>query len=359
MNIDIARRQERYSKFYADPRPGQLLVLLGYGGGPETEPHSFFNYDFTRESEHRRYWDYLVRNFPVPAADRADLDDDTMPAIELGYGFGSFGAVYCDRPLTFTETTSYIDSALDNLEDMDALDLSADRLWSRMFVEAERYLSEQSQGRFLVGVYPNPSPLDVANLLRGNAIFTDVYEQPELFKRFLEKCLAAAIENARRIERVTCNSGGGTISFGRWIPRGALLLEDAADLISPKLYREFGLPYTQRLLDAFGGAYLHHHSLGRHQFANMAALRGLYVEQISSDPGCARPVTYVEEIFERVRSADGGAGLAVDLECTPEEVYENIERLKLGKVILSVHTANKDEARRLLHFVREHSPVLN
>ena len=157
------------------------------------------------------------------------------------------------------------------------------------FVNAARYLSEKSEGRFLVSAYPNPSPLDVANLLRGNAIFTDVYEEPEQFRHLLDCCLAGAITNMRRIAQATSNPGGGTFAFNRWIPQGALLLEDAADLISPKLYRDIGMPYTQRMIDDAGGAYLHHHSLGRHQYANMAQLRGLYVEQISSDP--APPAT--------------------------------------------------------------------
>jgi hypothetical protein len=347
--IDIARRQERYRRFYASTQPGRLLILAGYAGGPPTAPLDFHEYDFYQESEHQRYWDLMISNTLISLEDRADLDEDTMPGIEPYYGFGSFGAVYCDMPLTFTESTSYIEPALERLEDHAALDLTAERLWARMYMEAARYLSSRAEGRYLVSAYPNPSPMDVANLLRGNGIFTDVYEQPELFKVFLGRCCDAAIVNMRRIAAVTSNPGGGTLAFGRWIPRGALLLEDAADLISPKLYREFGQPYTQAMLDAAGGAYLHHHSLGKHQYANMAALRGLYVEQISSDPGCPRPVTYVEDILRKV-----GPAVAIDLECTPEEIHTHIESLKHGKVILSVSCGSKSEAQELVQFVRSH-----
>jgi hypothetical protein len=351
MSIDITQRQARYRRFYADPRPGQMLILASYAGGPPGLPIVFSEFDFTQEREHYRYWDRLVENLLIQVEDRADLEDDWMPGIEPYYGFGSFGAVYCDAPLTFTDTTCYIDPALERLEDMDALDLTRERFWARMFVTAARYLSDSAAGRFLVSAYPNPSPLDVANLLCGNAIFTDVYEQPDLFKRFLARCRDAAIANWQRVAQATHNAGGGTLAFGRWIPQGALLLEDAADLISPKLYREFGQPYTQAMIDAAGGAYLHHHSLGAHQYANMAGLRGLYVEQISSDPGCRRPVTEVEAIYRRV------GGVAIDLECTPDEVHEFIEPLKQGKVILSVHSESKAEAQRLVQVVREHCPV--
>ncbi len=351
MLIDIVQRQDRYRHFYADPKPGQMLILTDYAGGPETPPIVFSEFDFTQEREHYRYWDKLVEGLLITCEDRADLDDDWMPGIEPYYGFGSFGAVYCDAPLTFTDTTCYIDPALDRLEDMETLDMTRDRFWARMFMTAAQYLSDSAQGRFLVSAYPNPSPLDVANLLRGNGIFTDVYEQPDLFKRFLERCRDAAITNWQRINSMTHHIGGGALAFGRWIPQGVLLLEDAADLISPRQYREFGQPYTQAMIDAAGGAYLHHHSLGKQQYTNMAELRGLYVEQISSDPGCVRPVTEVEAIYNRI----SGTSVVIDLECTPEEVYEHIEALKKGKVILSVHAESKAEAQRLVQFVRSHS----
>jgi len=353
--IDINQRQERYRRFYESHQPGEMLIICNYAGGPPAQAVDFRGYDFTQLGDHQRYWDVLIENTLACVADRADLDDDWMPGIEAYYGFGSFGAVYCDAPLTFTETTSYIEPALERLEDVDALDLAKERFWARLFVSAARYLSEKSAGRFLISAYPNPSPLDVANLLRGNAIFTDVYEQPAQFRHLLDCCLAGALANMRRIAQATANPGGGTLAFNRWIPQGALLLEDAADLISPKLYRDIGRPYTQRMIDAAGGAYLHHHSLGRHQFANMAQLRGLYVEQISSDPAPRRPVTEVEEVFACTGNTESWTGVAIDLECMPDEVYEHIEHLQKGKVILSVETASKAEARQLVAFVRAHS----
>lgn len=356
--INIGQRQERYRQFYASSQPGQLLILTSYADGPPAEPVDFRTYDFSQPEEHRRYWDLLIRNLFATIADRMDLDDDWVPGIEAYYGFGSFGAVYCDAPLTFTETTSYIAPALQRLEDLDTLDLTRERYWSRVFIDAARYLSDRSAGRFLVSAYPNPSPLDVANLLRGNAIFTDLYEQAELSHALLRRCLEAALANVCHINRATCNPGGGVLAFNRWIPQGALLLEDAADLISPRLYREFGFPYTQRLIDSTGGAYVHHHSLGRHQFANIAALCGLYVEQISSDPGCARPVTYVPELLAGVGATPDRSGVPVDLECTPEEVVEHIGELMKGKVILSVETSSKAEARQLVSFVRSHCSVV-
>jgi hypothetical protein len=354
----IARRQDRYRRFYASTQPGALLVLLSYPDGAATAPVDFCTFDFSDPREHERYWDRLLDNVLLHSAARADLDDDWMPGVEPYYGFGAFGAVYCDAPLTFVPDTCYIDPALNRLEDMDQLALTGPHFWAQRFIEAARYLCERAAGRCLVNAFPNPSPMDVANLLCGNLIFTAFYEQPDLFKLFLARCRDAAIAHQRAVAAVTYNPGGGAPAFGRWIPQGLLLLEDAADLISPRLYAEFGQPYTQAMIDAAGGgAYLHHHSLGTQQYAHMAALRGLYVEQISSDPGCTRPVTEVSAIYQRIGVTPEHAGLAIDLECTPDELVQHIDALAQGKAILSVSAASKAEARELLAFVRAHSHI--
>ena len=144
-----------------------MLIICSYAGGPPAETVDFREYDFTQLGEHQRYWDVLIENTLAGIADREDLDDDWMPGVEAYYGFGSFGAVYCDAPLTFTETTSYIEPALARLADLDALDLASERFWARLFVNSARYLSEKSEGRFLVSAYPNPSPWTLRTCCAG------------------------------------------------------------------------------------------------------------------------------------------------------------------------------------------------
>ncbi len=44
-----------------------------------------------------------------------------------------------------------------------------------------------------------------------------------------------------------------------WLPDdlGVVFTEDLMPLLSPELYREFGVPYLKRLADTFGGAFIH------------------------------------------------------------------------------------------------------
>jgi len=350
-NIDIAERIERYKKLYFNGEKGSILIVVNLAGGEGISGIDLTAFDFNNERDHRRYWDMLIEQQLEIIKQHEGIDDDFIPGIDLYYGFGSFGGVYCDSEIVFTKDTSYMEPVIENWNRAPDVLYSEDRFWSRMFIEAARYLSEKGKGRFMVDAYPSPSPLDVANLLRGNELFTDFYEYPDELKDFLNLSLQAVVENAGMIRKALDNPWGGTFAFNKWIPDGILLLEDAADLCSPQIYREFGMPYTQKVVACMGGAYIHHHSMRRQQYRNLASLNGLFVQQISSDPNCKRPLNDMEILLEEV------GNIVVELECTAEEVYINIEDIKKGRVILTVDCSCKDEAHDLVHFVRSHSLI--
>ena len=350
--IDITSRIERYKRFFLTQHPGGILVTASFTGGEETGGIDFRNFDFSRESEHRRYWDILVEKQTDSIGQHEGIEDDWIPGIVLHYGFGAFGGVYCDGDIKFTADTSYLEPVMNDWDRLNTTLYSKDRFWSHIFAEAAGYLSEKGQQfLFMVDVFPNPSPLDVANLLRGNEIFTDIFEYTAELKRLLDCTTLAVIENAKRIRQALKNPWGGTFAFNHWMPGGILLLEDAADLCSPGNYKEFGMPYTRKVIVEMGGAYIHHHSLGRHQYGNIASLPGLYVQQISSDPNCKRPMDDLGCILGETGNT------VVEIECTAQEVYRNIEDIRRGRFILTVDCTDKEEARELVGFVRENSSL--
>jgi hypothetical protein len=348
--MHLTSRLERYRRFYASRQPcGPLLVIGGCGeaGGPAIDLRTF---DFTEMAEHRRYWDLLVERLRATMAWREGLDDDWVPGIVLHYGFGAFGAVYADVPLVFTDNTSYMGHALTRWEEWEAARYEPERFWSRVFVEAGRWISERADGTFLVDPYPNPSPLDVANLIMGNELFTAFYEEPERLQRLLDRLTDEVIRNVRSVQAALRDSPGGTLTFNAWIPQGVLLLEDAADLCSPETYRQFGRPCTARVVAACGGGYIHHHNLGRQQYANMASIPGLTVLQISGDPNQPRPATDIGNLLRQAGTTP------VDTEVTPSELREHIGEFRQGRFILKTSCASLAEARDLLALVRRSLP---
>jgi hypothetical protein len=345
--IDMDGRIKRYKQFYSDAKNGRLLMIANFPGKSTMKGIDLRDFDFSRESEHKRYWDILIEMQLEAIQNHEGVEDDWIPGITVHYGFGAFGTVFCDGELKFTDDTSFMKPVLDDWNRMDSIGYSKDRFWSQIFIEAERYLSEKGQGQFMVTSYPSPSPLDAANLVRGNEIFTDFFEYENELKELLKLTTKAVIENAKEIKKALHNPWGGTFAFNRWIPDGLLLLEDAADLCSPQLYAEFGMPCTQEVINRMGGAYIHHHSLGRQQFRNVSALTGLYVQQMSSDPNCIRPVTDLDYVQGEVGNT------VIDLECTAEEVYRHMDHIRRGRTILLVNCKDRQEAIKLVDFVRE------
>jgi len=57
-----------------------------------------------------------------------------------------------------------------------------------------------------------------------------------------------------------------------WLPDdlGVVFTEDFAPLLSPELYKEFGIPYLKRLAEAFGGAFIHCCGSFSQHFTNLA-----------------------------------------------------------------------------------------
>lgn len=343
--IDINKRIAKYRRFYEDKNPGIIMSNIWIAGSKDSEQENLLDYDFTKIEEHIRYWDKTIKKQLVAMNDREDIEDDWIPGIELYYGFGAFGSVFMDSKLIFTKETSHIEPVLKNWDDLEKLDFKKKRFWSSVFINAAEYINQKAAGRFMLDAFPQPSPLDLANLIRGNDIFTDFYEYPNELKKLLEMCTDAAIHNIKKIAAASRSSIEGVFIYNQWIPYGTFLLEDAADLCSPDIYMEFGFPYTQKVIDAVGGAYLHHHALGRQQYANMSKLKGLHVHQITKDPNCKNASEELEEVIAKANDVP----LSIDF--TADEVYSKIDIIRKGRIIVWASVDSKKDAADLTKFI--------
>jgi len=331
--MEIKEKLERYRSFYNSEKGLLILCDIKNSGAKNL---SLLDYDFTQEKEHIRYWDDNIKNIQIVIESRKNLHDMWVPGITMHYGFGAFGAIFNDHPLKFTEDTSYMHGLGDSWD----LRYDENRFWSSMYIKCAQYISEKSEGEYFVTPYAAPCPMDAANLIRESNLFYDVYENEEELFQMLETAADGIIRHLSLINENTENPNGGTLAFNRWIPGGCLLLDDAGDLCSPGIYNDFVRPYTQKVIDAFGGGYIHHHSLGKHQYQNISRYNNLYVQQISSDPSEPRPASNISFILEQTK----GSSAAIDLECTPDEVMDNIEILKEGKFIVLTSFDEYDDA---------------
>ncbi len=97
-----------------------------------------------------------------------------------------------------------------------------------------------------------------AMVCRQEQLLVAMYEQPDKVHRFLDAVCDHLISTVRTL-RDRAGRLDGNIWPYVWVPDdvGVCLTEDLMPLLSPEMYRDFGLPYLGRMAEEFGGVFIH------------------------------------------------------------------------------------------------------
>lgn len=357
-NKRIERAVERYRQLFADKTPGQILVSVC----PYTFP------DASRWMTHRdvplNQWNPMTdaKKMAENAVDglreflqlTAPIEDDFIPALGANYGIGLFSAVWTDANVKAGIDTSWVEHVLTDYSQLDQLQLDIENnRWCHFIREYTETLLHHQDGDFAIGAFPNFAPSDMANALRGNDLFYDLYDEPENVERLLERSADVIIQIAEFTNRLGGDVLGGTATGSMWVPGASLFMsEDAADMCSNEIYETFFRKHTQRILNHFGHGYIHHHALGWHNHRSISELENLDVCELSWDPNCPRPIDHIEEVI-----AHTDPDKVLQIRCTCADVHEHIEGLKKGRMHIMLNTTSVEEAAETVRFIRRHSRV--
>ncbi len=344
----IARNQT----FHRRKTPGTALCLVRSVKALQSAPMKPLN-AWDMDNDWRAYLDAWLEYQLGYFERRAKLADDLLPAISPWYGIAELTA-YCGGAVAFEKTTSFHLQTIDDIENPPDGLFPSDSAWHRLVLDGMAHLRERLQGRLYVKLRGAACPIDIVNALRGNDLFSDVYDAPEavhgLMARAAEALAAWMEKQYDRADHV----GGGVISgFETWLPgrRFGHLSEDATVMCSPAQYREFARPYTERALAGFEGAFIHTHSGGAHAIPDIAAVQKFGLMEISSDPNAPRAVRLFAEMEEALR------GKTVILAVTPKEIAENLPLLERNHTILWMDVETLSEAEDALRYVRRVLPA--
>ena len=126
----------------------------------------------------------------------------------------------------------------------------------------------------------NQGPLSIAlNLVGLERLIIWMAEEPTVVHELMDFCTTVLIDWVQlQKERAGAPADGG--AFPHLVPLpdgigGVWLSDDDSTVLSPRLYREFVVPYNSRILRAFGGGTLHYCGNGGHQLENYLATDGL------------------------------------------------------------------------------------
>ena len=211
----------------------------------------------------------------------ATLKDDRSYTIRANYGVGGVASLFgCKTFLTMNNmpwceplTEHELLEALDRETDIDA------GLGGRVF-ETERFyldvLSEYPNIREAVRIYVSDTqgPFDIAHLVIGHRVYTEIYDNPELVHRVLDKVTDAYIRYTKAQKEIIGEGNDRHCHSQATIPGGVRVCEDSPTNLSPASYLEFCRPYNERILKEFGG-WIHYCGNGRQIFPHVISTPGL------------------------------------------------------------------------------------
>jgi hypothetical protein len=352
----IQERVSKYRQFLSDATPGQIMVNIC--------PYTFEIDYACRDLQKKPFssWDYdkQYRQFIERKADAVryfmeytkELDNDYIPAVSPDMGAGVNSGWFSGAEVIMGEDTSWVHPVILEWGDLGKLRVDESNRWVCLLKEMVRCSVDICDGGYVPGTFPHFGPGDMANALRGNELFYDIYDEPEMVHALMDKCADATIWLERELRRIAGTIEGGNVTANMWFPGPApYLSEDFTDLCSADSFREFGFKYTQKMLDALGGAYIHHHAKGYHVHKEIAALKGLRTLEISLDPNGPKPAEHLEELF------DLNGSVPLMIRCSAQDVYRHIEEMKKGRLVIMLNIDNLDEGREVMRFIRKNSRI--
>mgnify|MGYP006301454813 FL=1 len=200
---------------------------------------------------------------------------DAVPSVRVNFGTGNAlacvgleQAIYADKMPWLHERLTKEQIAALEPDDIQPRGSFATGL------EFMRYYRSVLGDRLAVFCMDTQGPFDLAHLMYGDELFLALYDDPPFVHHLMELCL----EMGKRIHRWMKEINGEPIAahhhgcavYGENM--GIRICEDTPVLISPDAMDEFAMPYTRRLAQEFGGAWVHYCGRNDHLTAKVCEI---------------------------------------------------------------------------------------
>jgi hypothetical protein len=353
VNENLQKKIQRYRRFYESAEGG--LMTIAWWFPPDFQMPKAIPIDTVDWRGEASIQAYALRELDRMRAMKAvfdRFDDDRIPTAMVFAGTGMISASMIEGAVVDHQPdTNYLHQPIRSWSDgVDCVRFSPDNPWFQAHMVILRTFVENWDGSYGILPFPHFGPTDLANQLRGNDLFTDLYEEEENVHKLLERCTDAILEAGDHI-RANCLGGYDVegFSFGSWAPSGAYLSCDFGDMVSSQALRSFERPYYDRIVAAWGGAYIHHHELGRHQIPVWAENDRAWIQFVHRDPNT---VHLSESMGEEI--IDSSLRTPIEFIAPYGDLMRNAERWASGKFIVHVQCETWDEVQSALAKVANH-----
>jgi hypothetical protein len=338
---------DRYKRLYLEER-GTLILAAEYSWGSGEEDYKPLE-EWGLPGRWKEYMDASIRRELAFWDKRRAIDDDYLPSMRPFYGIAEHSSFFGGR-VDYGGDTSYHHPVIDDISQVDAVAVDEGNEHYRMLIKSMEYLKEKRpESGLVVSLRGAESPLDIANALRGNDIFLDMYDQPRDVHTLLEKCSVGLKWNLENQLKLADRVDGGVIAgLGIWMPGRSVghISEDTSSMCSTEMYEEFGLPYSQKVLSNYDGVCIHVHGMGAHVLPFIKRLKNLLMVQIQDDPNQPSPL----EIFKA--NAQLLKDTIVMMRMSSAELYDSKDFLKDKRTIIQISPSSDEEAAEIVQFAR-------
>lgn len=274
---------------------------------------------------------------------RAGLDDNMIPAVFPILGIGDYSA-FVAGDIIFDSNTSWSKPVLPELRAYKDLPLLGESVWYKRFLSICELILKRSEGSgipFMRGFF---SPLDLLASLRGDDIYTDFYDEPDLLHDALDYCAESIIKFAQDLYSLVRKYLKDT-QYGTFFIDGMInMSEDISCMISAELYREFSAPHTQKVIDSFGMGFMHCHSRAMYLVKEICSLKNVVHLWLATDPQQPRPIDHVK------RLVDDANGVCLAIDCLNfSEIEKNYEDLCCGNFSICLPVKDLNEGMDTIH----------
>jgi Uroporphyrinogen-III decarboxylase len=197
---------------------------------------------------------------------------EAVPSVRANMGAGIFPSILGVKPLLFEDKMPWVKEYLtkEQLSSIGPEDIEIGNEF-KTGLEHMAYMAEMLVGTGCM-VYPMDlqGPFDTAHIVYGDNIFYDLYDDPQFIHHLLELCCQAIIVGMEECFKVIPDSGNRVAHYNSLVlPRikgGLKISEDTSTLLSKAHIEEFVAPYTHKVLEHFGGGYIHYCGKNPHLF---------------------------------------------------------------------------------------------
>ena len=234
----------------------------------------------------------LIRRFPGSPIGGIDPADKSLDLLTGTYGVCVVAGMY-GVPIRYDRdrwpVCEHHVLTPEEIDGLEPIDLDANPFFDNLLAQVDWIAEDQGP----VEGYTNwQSVLNNAWRLRGEALFTDLYDAPQRCHRLFDCVCTTMIDAARRLHARQRNSG---VDVGFITVSNCLV-----NMVSPEQYREFLLPLDQRMAEAFGCIGVHNCAWNADPYVDAYA-QIPHVGYI--DMGLASDLARAKDVFPNARRA--------------------------------------------------------